>query len=287
MNLSIASKFQRLAFCLGLFAFAAMTRLPQAQAQFDTADASASATPTLHVVILIDTSEPKRKADRLIDMQTNLNLMNSVEDAMEGELKVNKLIIKDADWSGDSVIRDCKALDVKPNDAVYFFYNGHGFRTASMDADGDTFPAMCLEKDADGSDGNLKLSNVYKVLKAKNPRLLLVIADTCNSFAPDSWTPATRGTFRKQWCKELFVNSRGSYIASGSQPGEYTWTNFTTGSYYTNQLVGNIKRVLSANEYNEANDGWDAILKKSCETIRFTSGETQTPQYKNNPSSNN
>lgn len=256
-------------------------------AQFSDASQASIKPPTLHMILLVDTSEPSRKADRLVDLGTNKSLMSKVEETMEGELAVNKVIIKDTNWGGDAVINKCKSLDIQPHDAVYFFYNGHGFRTATMDAANDNFPALALQVNDDGTRDDVKLSDIYKTLKAKNPRLLIVIADTCNSMVSSAYDTPTRGLFRKQLCKELFVNSRGNYLASGAQPREPSWTNHTTGSFFTNAFVDSVQSVLESNSYDESTSGWESIFKKSCATIHLTDSNgnptTQTPQYQKNP----
>lgn len=143
-------------------------------------------------------------------------------------------ILKDHKCSSTAIKATCNAMKVDPTDAVFFWYNGHGFISPKEQAS--NWPALYLEYQGDKT--NLELASIYQMRIAKKPRLLLVSADLCSSFSTDGHVPKLvpvgRGKEDRsaQQYTQLFVVSQGAYIASGSQKGLPTWTG-PNGSYYT------------------------------------------------------
>jgi hypothetical protein len=214
-------------------------------------------------------------------------MITNLEEALEGELTVEKQVFKDNNWGGTAIFNACSQLDVKPNDAIYFIYNGHGFGTNKLDEVDDKWPALWLQPNSDGTRDDLRLSDIYRKLASKQPRLLLVISESCNNYIDSKYTPPeVRGLYRKQLCKDLFVNSSGKYIVSGSKRGEVTWGP-EIGCAFTHRFMHEIGETLGSNSYDEATNGWNAILTRSTQRMEviFEDGATrvQNPQFESNP----
>lgn len=284
-------------FSIFTIAILSLSMSSQGYAQFGSGAASngpaaETATPTLHVIIV---SDPKAGGEQIMECVTNTvafhtDMLNKVEETLEGELKVKTHTLTGDNWGGTAVIKACQDLNVQPNDAVYFMYNGHGFRTNTLDQYENKWPALCLQKAADGTYDDLKLSNIFQTLEEKNPRLLIVISESCNYPAEWRGTPHDRGLFRKQMCQDLFINSKGKYLASGCGPGKITWAPWS-GCVYTQRLMENIGKTLEANEYSEKTSGWNAIFTEASKpfVVEFVNGSRrdQAPQFEKNPVINN
>lgn len=127
-------------------------------------------------------------------------------------------------------LRECiKNFKCGPEDIVLFFYFGHGGRSQQ---DRSEFPQMCLGTGINEESQWVPLEDVKNVIMKQRPRFLLVLGDCCNSSDSDispkygilnSASASEISATQKKAMKRLFLNYRGSVIASGSTKGEYSW----------------------------------------------------------------
>jgi hypothetical protein len=125
---------------------------------------------------------------------------------------------------------------------IVFYYSGHGFAPPN-DPDNPALPAQskfpwffCSPEPP-----HPNLQQIADELTSKQPRLTIVVADTCNVIAaiiePPTRAPAGVGVPPTDRIKALFLKFNGILVASSSQRNEYSWYK-TTGGLFTTKLVG-------------------------------------------------
>ena len=220
---------------------------------------------TLHAVFVINTE------DKGIGCEYDLKNWETIlpEIKKYSGLKVVTYYLKDKNWSETAVNK--KIAQIKPveDDVILFYYSGHGFRFTQ--GQGDQWPFLALQE------GVKSLHAIYSEFYKKNPRLLIVISDSCNSFCPG--TPpkvqsrgVTQETLIAENYKNLFLKSKGAIIASGCIPGQYSFGGAPDGGAYTSTLLKNIKLAVRGE-----NASWKQIFETSNQPLV---GGKQQPQYK-------
>lgn len=167
-------------------------------------------------------------------------------------------------------------LSVGQDDAILFWYDGHGFNNQ----DGD-FPTLTLP--------NLQnvrsLQSISTSLRNKGARLTCVFANACNK---ERTTRAnTVGTFIAQNAPDAYASerirllfkSRGSLIATSSKRGQAS-QNTPSGAWYFLGFRGALDEMFS-NSYDGAVN-WNALMasvSQKTEKIGEDNGFTQNPKY--------
>ena len=163
-------------------------------------------------------------------------------------------------------LRECiKNFKCGSDDIVLFFYFGHGGRSPQ---DRSEFPQMCLATNVESQ--WVPLEDVKNVIMKQHPRFLLVFGDCCNSSDPgispkygvlNSASASEISTTQKEAMKRLFLNSRGSVIASGSTKGEYSWyynVHPDGGGFFTTAFQVELENYTAKN----ASADWETLLGK-------------------------
>jgi len=210
-----------------------------------------STAATLHAIVVADTlnqvnpgQEPSNiYADKDVK---NLTAMFKVVAQATG-LKLN-LIVLDGQVivpQGEGrkrVLATIEGLRPNSDDVVVFHYSGHGV----MDHKRGQWPEMELQGLETPSEGLLQLSKVKYVLEQQNPRLLLVMADTCNK---SDMTKRGRGEIIKlepgteNAYKALFLQHRGVIIASGAERGQNS-NGDTDGGFFTQGFLDSLQKEV-------------------------------------------
>ncbi len=219
---------------------------------------------TLHVIFVINTE------DKGIGCENDLKNWETLLPEIEkySGMKIEKHYLKDKTWSDKDVNKTIEKIKVAPDDAIIFYYSGHGFRF--QDNQKDQWPYMALQ------DSVMSLYVLYSNLHKKNARLLIVIADCCNSYCPGSPPEfAQKGKVSEELIaenyKNLFLKAKGTIIASGCIPGQYSYGGDPDGGAYTSTLITTIKLSVR-------NEGatWKQIFEGSNKPLV---GGKQQPQY--------
>jgi hypothetical protein len=168
--------------------------------------------------------------------------------------------------------------DLRPNskDVVVFYYAGHG----AMDHEGGLWPEMALQGSETPFEGLLQLSKVNEVLKRQKPRLLLVMADTCNEAnvtlrGRDEVIKLEPGT--ENAYKTLFLKHQGVIIASSSERGQNS-NGGADGGFFTQGFLDSLQNEVRS----PAEPTWENIMTKAREWVEAEvikkHGAAQSPQ---------
>lgn len=270
---------------------------------------------TFHVVVFADTDDSsigkgvKVNLTKLEDFITNASAALSTSG-----VTTKKYIYKSTDCNPTNFKKVISSLQCD-GDIVMFYYGGHGGRSIKECSN---FPEMCLASN--------NVSDFYSVeklqseLKNKNPRLLLILTDCCNSYY-DAPMPASRmaaagpvssaSSYSAQRYKDLLLNQTGVLTFTGSTKGSYSWYNMLMGGFFTKSLMESLDFSLARTD--ETPD-WNVIAQDATDqtkqmaetayqlrqitmkqvpyyesTVKMASSQTvqQTPKVKETPTVNN
>lgn len=218
---------------------------------------------TLHALLVINTED--EGIGCIYDLQNwerELGLIGT-----HSGLTVRKTVLKDNAWSVKDVSRALDALRPGADDTVLFYYSGHGFRWKDTAA---RWPVLALQ-----NDGWMELNDIYQKLLAKKPRFLITMADCCNNEAPYAAPPKEyrqrpRNEVIQANYRALFAQARGSIIASGSIPGQYSLGGEPDGGVFTSAFTTSLDQAVKS-----AGANWPAIMAACTAPL---AGGRQQPQ---------
>ncbi|RKZ63221.1 MAG: hypothetical protein DRR08_04055 [Candidatus Parabeggiatoa sp. nov. 2] len=217
---------------------------------------------TLHAILVADTNDDSIGKSVKIDLGNMEKLVSEI--SQHTGILLTGGSISGNDVNKSQILSVVEGLSVGPEDIVIYYYSGHGHNPG-----GTAWPAMVLEG------GSLPLKTVREKLKAKGPRLLIVMADTCNGFSNRRTFNASRAGGKKANYEYLFLKHKGVITASSSEPGEYSWGNEQIGGLFTDALLNSLNQELVA-----SNPSWKAIMKGATKPLQGGSSKPQHPQVK-------
>ena len=214
---------------------------------------------TLHAILAVDTNDNRIGTSVKIDLVIMQNLVNKISRYTGLTTAGSAISGNELNWH--SIMEAVEKLSVGSDDVVLFYYAGHGYNPGNS-----AWPAMSLKGN------NLPLKTVREALKAKKPRLLIVMADTCNGTGNRGGFNA-REAGKAENYKVLFLKYRGTITASSSEPGEFSYSNAQIGGFYTNAFFNSLIKELDSNQ----TPSWEAIMKRANAPLSHGS---QHPQAK-------
>lgn len=225
---------------------------------------------TLHFILVADTLDDKIGTAMRQDLFNVATAFRNIADAAGMKLSLTQ--VSGDDLTATKVGR--AIMDVQPDadDAVVFFYTGHGFRTSSSAT---PWPSISLKEDK-----GMELAAIFRTLDIKRPRLFVVVGNCCNNTIPDGLIEIVAvqagrpANAQHPGCRKLFAEARGAVIASSSQPGEFSFCLPSQGGVFTMAFLN----ALYA-ELNAADPSWQNLMAKASSPIRLLDGNTQNPQY--------
>ncbi len=188
-------------------------------------------------------------------------LLKDIE-ASTGLTLKGKLFHKKEQLSAPKIINQLQKMEIGRDDVVFFYFSGHGVRIAEHDS---KWPKLELP----GSDHVLWMSTVIEQVNDKNPRLAIVMADSCNWLYGKPLPKDTASPFTADPAdpaagyKALFLHSKGTVYASGSSKGETAVGLDKTGGMFTNAFRG-----VLAKDKGDACARWETLMKKATKPIR-------------------
>lgn len=236
---------------------------------------------TLHTLIVVDTTDIS--VGSLIAQNEPL-LINLATDAAEATgLELNLQVVDGLACRSEDIFAALASLRVKPDDAILFYYSGHGFRTPNKIES--EWPNLYLSMEGTG----IKLDTIVDKLSKKKPRLLIAATECCNSFVEDGMIPiiekkvfnrAQANTKRDNYIK-LFQKASGLVVITSSKPGQFSYVNWEGGGFMTRSFFEVMNDYL-----NRQGANWNQILeatkRKTFEFGKQFFNIEQEPIYKVN-----
>jgi hypothetical protein len=170
-----------------------------------------TAQPNVHLISVADTVS-KNIAQ---DMKHNLAFFRTPFRAGIPAEQLKQYELIGDDFNSDKVLETIRSLTIAPDDAVVFYYCGHGFY------DQGTYFTPPADEGK-----RLNLKDIRNAIRALQPRLSVSIVDCC-SVSPTGQRSIPREAPRlgpeefSPLCTELFLKSSGDIAINSSAPGEY------------------------------------------------------------------
>lgn len=234
---------------------------------FHSIDAS-----TLHTILIGDTMDENIGSTVELDISKMRREMQEV--AYYTEMKLNEMLITGPELN-HTIIDRVDALQVEPDDVVFIYYSGHGYRTESEKEN--LWPNFYLSAKNQG----INQYDLTLRVMAKNPRLILSLADACNNRIPDSWAPSlvkkrampfyNQEAMKRNYCK-LFLESSGTIMMSGASPGYYSYCDDRNGGHYTCYFIS---YLMAQVRDGSTPPDWRLLLDQ----CNYALWEQQKPQY--------
>lgn len=170
------------------------------------------------------------------------------------------------------VLEAISQMHVEADDLIVFYFSGHGFRSFDMES---PWPNLLFPFDE-----AISMEKVGRMLEAHKPRLLILLSDACNNYLPGFLAPklVAKGVRNivdedsvKQNYKRLFLEVRGTIIATAAKAGEISWA-LKKGSLFTIAFLNQLNHaILSLSPI-----GWEEIFELTAEQVKFE----QHPEYR-------
>lgn len=230
---------------------------------------------TLHAILAGNTLDEYIGPAVTLDLEQFRQELNTIAETTG--MLVRRVELTGTQLRKSTLIDTVSGLQPAPDDAVVFYFSGHGFSLQGKDA----WPYMSLLDD-EGIDEKW----VFDTLAAARPRLLLVISDSCNNVIPEAYAPdisigrrqlKTAGAVRENY-QALFLYARGAILASSSKHSEVSST-FKDGSAFTRQFFSALRDAVTW----ARQPTWKEVMEAAIRPI-WVEGEYQHPQYLEMPS---
>ena len=224
---------------------------------------------SIKVLLLADINDGNIGPSTKVDIN---NVESILRDASKNTgLPIDVKIIEGNQLNQSNVTNAVTSWNISSTDSVVFYYSGHGYRSANKTT---KWPMLYIK----GNSGQgIDLQWVIDTINSKNPRMAIIISDSCNNVANFSSsrsinTRAMRSEKKEAW-KKLFTDFSGRIYASASIPGQVAWGDNSTGGAFTLKFLSSLR-----GEVTESDANWDDIMKLSTQKIGSGS-TTQDPQY--------
>ncbi len=232
---------------------------------------------TLHVIIVCDIDAQDIRQSVEVDV---VNVSKKLQQsALSSGMAYNEKIFMGENIQ-PNILDVIDQFVVEPDDTVFFYFSGHGYRTYAKAEN--PWPNLYLSL----LDAGIDLLDVVKIVEKKNPRLLIAVADCCNNFLPIRKAPPVirlpghalmvRVPGVKNNFTQLFLHTRGKIIVSSSTPGQVS-SGTSYGGVYTYYFLNSLEEEV----HSFYKPDWQVILDRTAgHVIKFDS--EQVPQYELN-----
>ena len=212
--------------------------------------------------------------------------------AAYNELPLNIAVFEGFDVRINPLLNYLEQLKVSNDDIVFFFIVTHGTRDAAKT---NSLPNLIFPFEESPVKNQIDFQEINKILKRKNAKLLISIAEACNTFElPESsgigfanvpnekskipiriQQDATEFQFIRQGnprlqqvYRNLFGGVSGTIVISSASPGESS-----LGGLFIHQLLQSISTA-------EADESWKKVLKDTFKQVnlevqKYTQGQKQ------------
>lgn len=164
----------------------------------------------------------------------------------------------------DNLLSDINSLQTNPEDIIFFYYSGHGWRKK---IDTDPFPRMCLTERY--SDDQPQVAEIRSLINRKSAHLKMIVTDCCDSFPRTVGSmPAksygkgpsiiSKGAYTSNY-KKLFIDTKGEIVITSSKPEQTSGCNDEIGGFFTYAFFD----ILKISVQNTNTSDWNTILEST------------------------
>jgi hypothetical protein len=228
-----------------------------------------SAAATLHAILAGNTLDDYIGPAVTQDLEQFRRELQTIAETTE--MLVRRVELTGTQLRKNALMDTISGLQPGSDDVVLFYFSGHGFSLQTKDK----WPYMAMLNDE-----ALDEKWVFDTLAATQPRLLLVISDSCNNVIPEAYAPDVSverrfkrsGDVRENY-RALFLHARGAILASSSQHNEVSST-LRNGSAFTRQFFSALHDAVAQSRQSTWKDVMDAAIRPI-----WIEGQYQHPQY--------
>lgn len=224
----------------------------------------------LHVLIVADTS------DELVGELVNIdgqNLYELLVDEIPQERRGLIKVLRGAAVTSEEILGHIRGLDVDPNDSLFVYFSGHG---AYVRDRGQVLRMKGGEL--------LQRSELLSELKAKGPRLVVLVTDACSNIIEESRYPKYAYSMAEgidhDVCRYLFFRHRGVVDIHAASPGQESVAIQGTGSLFTKSLLDALGMANAA--YERTPITWRDVMGRVSQRTadRFQEQRENNPDFR-------
>lgn len=249
---------------------------------------------TLHAIIFANTESPGEKEGQpgigpfvTVDYERMSLEISSIASSINYSLKKYYYYGKPDRFNSNNLKKVINNLSCAPDDIVIFYYSGHGLRYQNEETQ---YPEMCLWVTEPLSQEDLfPLYDVYKKLRAKKPRLTIVMGDLCNSTikydkpVKQNKSASIKSSSVDEVYQNLFLNVKGGLIVASSKPGQTSGCcSFRDGTEAGSIFTVAFLETLGSYVSHGCLVNWETLLNDASfvsQKIAEKQGSNQNPVY--------
>ncbi|HEU0070709.1 MAG TPA: DM9 repeat-containing protein [Alphaproteobacteria bacterium] len=227
---------------------------------------------TLHAILIADTNDASIGVSVKKDFEGLKRLVTAVSGYTGMQLSLQAL--EGAQVTLANVRGAVNNVKAGPDDAILFYYSGHGFRTWNKTS---RFPYLYISNQ--GQD----FTEIVAELRKKAPRLLIAVTDSCNNVMdlPVAQAMMMRSAppdYKKTYSR-LWRDAAGEVVIASSSEGEYAWGDDDAGGFFTKRFLASHETQVNITSPTTT-PGWEQIVNTAKTPITTNYGGTaykQTP----------
>ena len=229
---------------------------------------------TLHAIFVIDTDD--KNIGSMVARDLNIVGDEVQRIAQATGLTLNDRVYKGGDFTIENVKNAVNSMSAGPDDVIFFYYSGHGFRTPPKKSD---WPYFYFH-----SERAIDFGWVAETLANKGARLAISLVDACNNVVNVQVREEQKGMGvsadkAANGYKELFLGYKGWVAGASSIPGE-TSTATGSGSLFTISFLSALRHQIA-----QPTPAWKPLMDSAAGqrlTHRGSNGKvySQQPFYK-------
>lgn len=189
------------------------------------------------------------------------------------DIEIHEKVFTGSSVQSEFFFQELNTIESAPDDIFIFFFSGHGYRTKNKDAI-NQWPNLFFSVEKNGVD----FEDIVNIIKEKNPRLILAMADSCNNYIPQWLYPVIKP--KKKLARMLvlpeinahllFMAPKGEILISAASPSELAWAT-DEGGIFSNSFHYTLSKAIEGGIPPD----WAQILVRASEAVEGK----QTPQY--------
>ena len=227
---------------------------------------------TFHAIIVADTDNESIGFSCEVDMIKMTAEFNTIAKTIG--YQINTQTVSRGSFRFEEIKAKINNLKCSPDDIVFLYYSGHGYNELESNS---KFPIMYLQNDG------YPLETALMQIKAKKPRLSIVMGDCCNSIIQKGavsfrgFVPVCEESNKKTIYKNLFVEPKGEILISSCRKGQTALGSEKYGGFYSYNFLNALQYAVNYGKMVS----WNSLLNDATDRLsRMTNTGEQTPQYR-------